>query len=221
MISLILGLGNIGKQYHRTRHNVGFEVVDLAADLLKATPQPRTKEYDWFTVEVGERLVILAKPRTYMNLSGLAAARLLEEQNLTPSQMMVILDDFAIPLGTVRIRGKGSAGSHNGLISVIEEVGTQSVPRMRHGIGRVDSRLRGNDIRDVVSDQMSEQFSAKPVDNERDIVDFVLSPFDPEERPAVDKMIRHAADAVLFAIAHRLDETMSKYNVNPAPPDPL
>jgi PTH1 family peptidyl-tRNA hydrolase len=231
MLSLILGLGNIGKKYVGTRHNVGFEVVDRVADLLKASPQPRVKEYDWLTAETGERLVILAKPRTYMNLSGLAAARLLEEHSLIPSQMLVIVDDLVIPLGTVRIRGKGSAGGHNGLLSIVEEIGTQSFSRMRLGIGKLDSRLCGNDKRGegtgksrerIVSEgARSEQLAAKPVDNEPDIVDFVLSRFDPGERLAVDKMIHHAADAVLFAIAHRLDETMSKYNVNPALPDPL
>ncbi len=204
MISLILGLGNIGRKYHRTRHNVGFDVVDHLIDLSHATPQPRVKEFDWATFEAGERRIILAKPRTFMNLSGLAAARLLEENELTPSQMMVAVDDFALPLGAVRIRGKGSAGGHNGLTSIIEELGTQSFPRIRLGIG-----------------QPPEQTSPKPVDNDAEIVDFVLSPFQTEERPAVEKMIRHAADALLFAIAHRLDETMSKYNMNPALPENL
>ena len=170
------------------------------------------------------RQIVLAKPRTYMNLSGLAAARLLEEHELTPLQMLVIVDDFAIPLGTVRIRGKGSAGGHNGLTSIVEEIGTQMFPRMRLGIGKLDSRLRGNDKIGEGNDirgAVSEQIPANPVDNEQDIVDFVLSPFDSEERPVVDSMIRHATDAVLFAIAHRLDETMSRYNVNPALPDSL
>jgi peptidyl-tRNA hydrolase len=152
--------------------------------------------------------------------------------------MLVIVDDLAVPLGTVRIRGKGSAGGHNGLTSIVEALGTQMFPRMRLGIGKLDSRLRGNDKTGAGNDKggegtgktrerivsegaRSEQLAAKPVDNEPDIVDFVLSRFDPGERLAVDKMIHHAADAVLFAIAHRLDETMSKYNVNPALPDSL
>lgn len=224
MISLILGLGNIGKKYHRTRHNVGFDVVDHLIDLTHATPQPRVKEFDWATFEAGERRIFLAKPRTFMNLSGLAAARLLEENELTPSQMMVVVDDFALPLGAVRIRGKGSAGGHNGLTSIIEELGTQSFPRIRLGIGQplpaCHSREGGNPS-ECHSREGGNPPPAKPVDNDAEIVDFVLSPFQAEERPAVEKMIRHAADALLFAIAHRLDETMSKYNVNPALPENL
>ncbi len=227
MISLILGLGNIGKKYHQTRHNIGFDVVDHLIDLTHAAPQPRVKEFDWATFEVGERKIILAKPRTFMNLSGLAAARLLEENELIPSQMMVVVDDFALPLGAVRIRGKGSAGGHNGLTSIIEEIGTQSFPRIRLGIGQIIATGRQTSPSaptDPHSPHPSESWdpsSPKSVDNDADIVDFVLSPFQTEERPAVEKMIRHAADALLFAIAHRLDETMSKYNVNPALPENL
>lgn len=221
MISLILGLGNIGKKYHRTRHNVGFDLVDHLIDLTHATLQPRVKEFDWATFEAGERRIILAKPRTFMNLSGLSAARLLEENELTPSQMMVVVDDFALPLGAVRIRGKGSAGGHNGLTSIIEELGTQAFPRMRLGIGQFGPTISSGTPNTSHSRESGNPPPAKPVDNEADIVDFVLSPFKPEERPAVDQMIRHGADALLFAIAHRLDETMSKYNVNPALPENL
>ncbi|MBK7142598.1 MAG: aminoacyl-tRNA hydrolase [bacterium] len=219
MISLIIGLGNIGKKYHHTRHNVGFDVVDSLIGKNKATQQPRVKEFDWATFEEGERKIILAKPRTFMNLSGLAAARLLEENELTPSQMLVIVDDFAIPLGTVRIRGKGSAGGHNGLTSIMEELGTQAFPRIRMGIGKVTPQMAPSELGRQTSPSAPVQ--PKPVDNEADIVDFVLSPFEPEERPVVDKMILHATEAVLFAIAHRLDQTMSKYNVNPALPENL
>lgn len=241
MISLILGLGNIGKKYEGTRHNVGFEVIDHLAGRLNLTSMPREKEYDWAVARLGERELILAKPRTYMNLSGLAAAKLLEKHDLTPEQMLVIVDDFALPLGAVRIRGKGSDGGHNGLESLIEELGTQAFPRIRLGIGQPlqfatkdgllssqtmlpsshsrpplpHSREGGN----PAPRTPGEQKPPKPVDKEVDIVDYVLGKFRPEERPAVDQMVAHAADAVLFTIDHRLEETMSKYNFNPAPPE--
>lgn len=243
MISLIIGLGNIGRKYAATRHNLGFMVIDRLIERAHAAVQPRVDEYDWATFEVEGRPIILAKPRTYMNLSGLAAARLLEEHSLTPDQMLVIVDDFAIPLGAVRIRGKGSSGGHNGLTSIAEETGTQSFPRMRLGIGQARPTINGGLQNSVeIGRQTSpsapssvqagspaaqsegsapKQSSPKPVDNEADIIDFVLSPFETEERPVVDKMILHAADAVLFVIEHRLEETMSKYNVNPASPDSL
>lgn len=222
MLQLILGLGNIGKKYVGTRHNVGFEVVNRLAEKLKVYWQPREKEYDWVQIMVGETEVILAKPRTYMNLSGLAAKKLLETHNLSPQQMLVIVDDLALPLGAVRIRSKGSDGGHNGLMSIIEEFGTQAFPRVRLGIG---STL-GIGVRDLGLESGSapppdEQLPPKPVDKEADIIDFVLGKFGPDERPVVDKMVAHAADAVLFAIDHRLDETMSKYNYNPALPHSL
>lgn len=193
MISLVLGLGNIGKKYVGTRHNVGFEVVARVADRLKAVPQVRDSAFDWAIAEIADRKVVLAWPRTYMNLSGVAARELLTHLEIQPSQMLVVVDDFNLPLGAVRIRPNGSDGGHNGLISMIEELGTEEFPRVRLGIG--------------------------PARNDEEVIDFVLGKFSPEERKQVDEMIVRAADAVLFALEHRLDETMSKYNYNPALPE--
>ena len=110
MISLVLGLGNIGKKYVGTRHNVGFEVVARVADALRAVMQPRRTEYDWAIAEQEDRKVVLAWPRTYMNLSGEAAKLLVAELEIQPSKMLVVVDDFNLPLGAIRIRSRGSDG---------------------------------------------------------------------------------------------------------------
>ena len=202
MIKLVLGLGNIGRKYRGTRHNVGFEVLDRVADRLKAVPRPRRTEYDWATAQVspgvnnaGEpirREIMLVWPRTFMNLSGLAARAVLTENEIRPSEALVVVDDFNLPLGAIRIRSRGSDGGHNGLISLIEELGTEEFPRLRIGIGPL---------------------AKDPV------VDYVLGAFEPEERKKIDPVLDIAAEAVLFAIDHRLEETMSTYNYNPAPPE--
>jgi peptidyl-tRNA hydrolase, PTH1 family len=193
MISLVLGLGNIGKKYVGTRHNVGFEVVSKVADALKASPQPRSSTCDWAIAERAERKVFLAWPRTYMNLSGEAAVELVGSLEIPPGEMLVVVDDFNLPLGAVRIRPRGSAGGHNGLTSLIDELETDEFPRIRLGIGAAAGS--------------------------EEVIDFVLGKFGPEERKQVDEMIARAADAVLFALEHRLEETMSKYNYNPALPE--
>jgi len=190
MVSLVVGLGNIGAAYAATRHNVGFEVVRRVAEGLRAKTQPSTIEYDWVCASHGEQELLLALPRLLMNRSGIAVEALLQRNELTPTQMLVVLDDFNLPLGRLRFRSDGSDGGHNGLASIIETLETENFPRLRLGIG-------------------------PPLDNV-DSADFVLSSFETEEIEPKEKMIETAAEAVLFAIDHRLEEAMSKYNVNPA-----
>jgi PTH1 family peptidyl-tRNA hydrolase len=194
MISLVLGLGNIGDKYAGTRHNVGFEVVRGVEKALKAKKRRGTSEYDWAQAECDGRRVYLARPKTYMNLSGLAANALLQKTELPSSQMLVVVDDYNLPLGALRFRKRGSDGGHNGLISIIEEIGSTEFPRLRLGIGPVPPGVE-------------------------DTADFVLSPFASSEREAVARMIETAAEAVVFAIQHRLDMAMSRYNSSPALPD--
>jgi len=194
MISLVVGLGNIGSEYSGTRHNVGFEVVNRVAQKFNARLLP---ERPWFESaevslpEVGH--LILAWPTTYMNRSGLAVAELLEELPVRPDQMLVVLDDVNLPLGTLRFRSGGSDGGHHGLQSIIGQLSTQDFPRLRLGIGR-------------------------PADNP-DVTDFVLGSFLPEEAEPAERMLALAAEAVIFAVTHRFEEAMSKYNGNPALPD--
>lgn len=191
MLSLILALGNKGKKYVGTRHNLGFELGDRVAAELKAGPKQDFPEYWLAKAEKGGESVWLAWPKTYMNCSGDAAIKLLEELQIAPDQMLVLVDDFALPLGGLRFRPGGSDGGHNGLASIIESLGTDQFPRLRMGIG--------------------------PVDKATDIVDFVLSRFSESERKLADEMLVRATEAVLFAIDHRLEEAMSRFNVNPAP----
>jgi len=190
MLSLVVGLGNIGAAYAGTRHNVGFEVVRRVAEELRAKVQRSTVEYDWACASHGERKVCLALPRLLMNRSGLAVQALLQRNDFEPAQMLVAVDDFNLPLGRLRFRRDGSDGGHNGLASIIEALESEDFPRLRLGIG--------------------------PPPGNTDTADFVLSPFENEEIEPKERMIATAAEAVLFAIDHRLEEAMSKYNVNPA-----
>ncbi len=197
MLTLILGLGNIGKKYEHTRHNLGFEVVDRVVEKLGAKAQRERAHYQWFKAEVGEgedkREIVLAKPTTFMNGSGEAAQELIERLGITPAEMLVIVDDFNLLLGAVRFRQNGSDGGHNGLVSIIECLGTQAFPRLRLGIGAPSGK--------------------------GEVIDYVLSRFTKPEKPIVEKMLAVAAEGVIFAVQHRLELAMSKFNSDPAPPD--
>lgn len=213
MLTLILGLGNIGKKYDHTRHNLGFEVVERVVEKIGAKKQRSRVNYEWWkgTVEAADgdvrlsqdqggrqagrhdgtsKEIILAKPTTFMNCSGDAAAELIERLGITPAEMLVIVDDFNLPLGTVRFRKNGSDGGHNGLASIIESIGTQEFPRLRLGIGAPSGR--------------------------GEVIDYVLSRFTNPEKPIVEKMLAIAAEGVIFAVQHRLELAMSKFNSNPA-----
>ncbi|MGB6647961.1 MAG: aminoacyl-tRNA hydrolase, partial [Bacteroidota bacterium] len=168
---LVAGLGNPGTLHRETRHNVGFLVLDSLAEKLGTTFGPGKGDYFLAGGAVGDREVVLLRPLTYMNNSGRAVADLLEARPMPFEDLLVVLDDFALPLGTLRIRPGGSDGGHNGLASVIEHLQTDQFPRLRCGIGREDM---------------------PPGDPKEE---FVLSPFDPTERTALREMISAATDA--------------------------
>lgn len=193
MISLVLGLGNIGRRFEKTRHNVGFEVLNLVFEKLEARRQKPAREYEWAVKALASRNIILAWPKTHMNQSGLAAQALLHRENLEPADMLVVVDDFNLPLGRLRFREEGSDGGHNGLESLITVLGTRAFPRLRLGIGPYPP-------------------------GELDSTAFVLSKFGRGEAATVKKMVAFAAEAVIFALHNRLEEAMSKYNINPALP---
>jgi len=143
MISIVLGLGNIGAEYEATRHNLGFEVLDRVAKLQKAVPQKPTREYTWSLIERSPEPLVLAWPRTYMNRSGLAAVALLERVEREPSEMLVVVDDFNLPLGALRFRQNGSDGGHNGLASIIEILETEVSPGCDWGsVRRLNTQVR-------------------------------------------------------------------------------
>jgi PTH1 family peptidyl-tRNA hydrolase len=168
-MKLVVGLGNPGKQYEETRHNVGWMVLDRLAD--RAGWSGRGKDRDGALVvrgRYGDLDLVLAKPTMYMNLSGLAVRKLLARERVPLSDVLVIYDDFDLPLGKLRMREAGSAGTHNGLRSIVAEMETQKFARLRVGIG-------------------------EPT---RDAKDHVLSRFSTEERADVDRILDAAADAV-------------------------
>jgi len=170
---LIVGLGNPGDQYAGPRHNVGFRVVESLARTLDARAVKSGGDYRLSAAPNERRALLLMRPLTYMNNSGTAVADVLERYALGPEQMLVVVDDFALPLGRLRLRRKGSDGGHNGLLSVVFALQTTEFPRLRCGIG--------------VPDMPARRFMA----------DFVLSPFSAGEQQAAERMVSAAADVAL------------------------
>ena len=190
MISLVVGLGNPGERYVDTRHNLGFDVVDLAARQLRARVQPAREKYQWAVAEIDSGNVILAKPTTFVNRSGEAVRLLLADFEIELTQLLVVVDDFNLPLGAIRIRIAGSDGGHNGLASIGEVLETTELARIRLGTG--------------------------PPADKVDAAEFVLSKIEPSEQEKMQEMVAKAAEAVIFATGHRLELTMEKYNSNHA-----
>jgi len=183
-IELVVGLGNPGERYAATRHNMGFLVVDAVAGRLGAAPWSCRSLCELTSAPLGARL-LLAKPLSYMNRSGAAVAWLLDHLDLTPPQMLVVVDDVDLALGSLRLRRSGGPGTHNGLRDVCDRVGG-SFPRLRLGV-------RGGA-------------------GWQDLADYVTSPFDEDERPVVDQLVSRAAEAVEASVRDGLARAMSLYN---------
>jgi peptidyl-tRNA hydrolase, PTH1 family len=188
---MVAGLGNPGTMYRRTRHNVGFMVIEELATRLRCGVRPGKGEYVYAEGSIGGLPVTLLAPTTYMNASGEALLDALEHFRVPPDRLLVIADDLALPLGTLRVRASGSDGGHNGLASVICQLGTEGFPRLRCGIGRGE----------------------KPAKDAT--ADFVLSPFASDEEETVRIMILRAADAVTTIVESGLDRAMTLYNRAP------
>jgi PTH1 family peptidyl-tRNA hydrolase len=189
-IELVIGLGNPGERYAATRHNMGFLVVDALARRLGAAPWSRRRLCELTSAPFGARL-LLAKPLSFMNRSGAAVAWLLDHLDLTPPQMLVVVDDVDLALGSLRLRRSGGPGTHNGLRDVCDRVGG-SFPRLRLGV-------RGGA-------------------GWQDLADYVTSPFDDDELPLVRLLVGRAVDAVVTALHHGLETAMLRHN-RPAPAD--
>ena len=180
-IRLVAGLGNPGREYQRTRHNVGFMVLDrLAADAQLPWDYSEKWSAGW-----AKSVVIMVKPATFMNRSGEAVAAIANFYKIAATEVLVVLDDLALPLGRLRLRTQGSSGGHNGLESVIEHFGTEAVPRLRIGIGAAPSH---------------------------GAVDYVLGRFFEEEKPLLDATIKRAAEAVKCAVDKGLFAAMNVFN---------
>ncbi len=183
-IDLVLGLGNPGPQYVGTRHNVGFEV---AAEVLR-----RRGREEWmqrFSCELAViapgRMVVVARPLSYMNRSGTAARRLLAEVEVWVEDMLVVVDDVDLPLDALRLRVSGGPGTHNGLRDLCDALGT-GFPRLRVGVGGAEPGA--------------------------DLAEYVLAPFSPDERERAAAAVRRAADAVEVAMRDGLERAMNTYN---------
>lgn len=191
-MKLIVGLGNPGKEYLGTRHNVGFGVVDALANRHGGRFAAAKVDGLIARLRLPADDVLLLKPLTYMNLSGPAVQGVAHYFKIDVPDILIVTDDVNLPLGRLRIRRGGTDGGHNGLRSVALALGTTEYPRLRIGVGRG-----------------SEQ---------RDLADHVLSRFDEEERPGIDAAIARAADAAEAFVTSDIESVMNVYNRDPDPP---
>jgi PTH1 family peptidyl-tRNA hydrolase len=182
-VRLIVGLGNPGRRYSGTRHNAGW----MAADRVAALAGVETEVFSRDGVLARSGDLFLLKPLGYMNRSGPPVSRLLDELGAAVDELLVFVDDMALPLGRVRLRAGGSSGGHRGMASVAEALGTEQFPRLRMGIG------------------------ACPAGS--DAYEYVLSRFTEEERPAVEEMVDRAAQAALCWARDGIDAAMTRFNV--------
>jgi len=183
---LIVGLGNPGKKYDNTRHNVGFDTIDVLSNKFGIKVNKLR-----FKALIGEgamqdKRVVLVKPQTFMNLSGESVREAVEWYKMPLKNLIIIYDDIDIPLGKIRIRPKGSSGSHNGMKSVIYQIQSDEFPRVRIGID-------------------------KPPEN-WDLADYVLSKFNEKEREVINNSIERAAEAVVTIIKSGIEMAMNSYN---------
>jgi PTH1 family peptidyl-tRNA hydrolase len=184
-IKMVVGLGNPGKKYVDTRHNIGFRVIDTLAERLKLDIKKKRFGACLGSGEFANRKLILLKPMRFMNCSGEVVATAVNFYKLVLSNLLVVIDDMALPVGRIRIRMRGSAGGHKGLADVIEKLGTENMSRLRIGIGQSD---------------------------EKEAYDYVLSKPPEAERPLLDEAIVKARDAVLCWIEYGIKTTMNKFN---------
>ena len=184
---LIVGLGNPGKEYERTRHNAGFRAIDVLADSLGCKIDKGKFQGLYGQCNYNGLKLYLLKPLTYMNLSGRSVLQLSAYFNVPPARIIVLFDDISLEPGRLRIRADGSAGGHNGIKSIIQELGSQSFPRVKIGVG------------------------AKP-HPDYDLADWVLSSFTAQEEKALTVSLANAADAALAIIDHGVPEAANRFN---------
>ena len=182
---LIVGLGNPGPKYMKTRHNVGFMALDRLAELLGVSFKREKYKGHFAEARVGDARIVLLKPLTFMNLSGQSVALAARNVN-EPDEVLIMYDEAELPLGRLRIRKSGSPGTHNGMRSVLERLGTREVPRFRLGVG---AKSPGSDL-----------------------TDHVLGSFRPDEWDEVEDMIDRAAHAAVLCIEDGIDQAMNKFN---------
>lgn len=185
-MKLIVGLGNPGKEYEGTRHNVGWDTIDTLANRHHIFVKSRRSRALVGEGTIGGQKVVFVKPLTFMNLSGEAASALARRYRIDPEDVIVIADDANLDLGRLRIRANGSAGGHNGLTSIIRGLGSQEFPRVRVGIGSPG----------------------------RDMINHVLSRFNRQERIIVKDAVDDAADAVEMILSEGIECAMNQFNAS-------
>ena len=184
---LIVGLGNPGKEYERSRHNCGFRAIDVLAEKLGCKVDKGKFQGIYGQVNHNGKKLFLLKPLTYMNLSGRSVLQLSAYFNIPPARIIVLFDDISLAPGRLRVRADGSAGGHNGIKSIIAEVGSQAFPRVKIGVG------------------------GKP-NPEYDLADWVLSGFSAKEEKDLVSALDRAADAALCIIDHSVSESANRFN---------
>ena len=190
-VRIIAGLGNPGREFIGTRHNIGFAVLDRLASLLGATFSKETK-WDAYMAKVQDPEVVLMKPTTFMNLSGEAVHEFADFHRIPAVSTLVVLDDVSLPLGTLRLRREGSSGGQKGLESVLIHFATEAVPRLRVGVGGASGDLSSH----------------------------VLSRFDEGEREAAENATLRAAEAALCVMRQGMEAAMNLYNATPSTDKP-
>ncbi len=190
---LIVGLGNPGEKYRRTRHNAGFMVIDELAQRLPLSVRERIDDAWAVKTEIAGERVVLMKPESFMNRSGPVVEAALRWFNIEPDSLVVVSDDVALPLGSLRIRPRGSHGGQNGLRSIIESIGSEEFPRLRFGIGSTEPIL--------------------------DLAGFVLSDFADNEILRVQEMVSRGADAMSALVENGVEPAMNTFNGALAQPE--
>lgn len=187
-IKLIVGLGNPGDKYDKTRHNIGFEAIDRLADTWQMAWRENSRFKGYYSEGAAPTLgkVRLLKPTTYMNHSGQAVRSVCDWYKFSPDSVLIIYDDLDLPVGRLRLRLSGSAGGHNGMKSIISHLGTETFPRLRIGIKKTEAN--------------------------KDTISHVLGKFSPEEQPAIKEALNQIPEVVKVALTDGIEKAMSLYN---------
>ncbi|MBI2850767.1 MAG: aminoacyl-tRNA hydrolase [Chloroflexi bacterium] len=189
----MVGLGNPGDEYAKSLHNMGFMCVSYFARKNGIRFDKKQANARTGMGRVGGVEVLVARPQTYMNRSGEAVKRLMQKFHVSIEDLLVIYDDLDLPLGKIRIRADGSAGGHNGIKSIIQELGSQDFPRLRVGIGRPVT-------------------NGQPEEKRADVIDFLLSESSPEVKKAVDEVLPRVNEAILCIITEGVTAAMNRFN---------
>lgn len=186
MLYIVIGLGNPGKDYANTRHNAGFDTIDILSDRYGIDINKIKFKAVFGEGRIGSKKVILLKPQTFMNNSGISVREVVDFYKVPVENIIVVVDDIDIDFATVRVKGKGSGGSHNGMKSIIQHIQTDKFPRVKIGVGKKHPN--------------------------QNLADFVLSRFSKEEQADIDIAYINAADAVETIIKEEINEAMNKFN---------